>query len=422
MKIKILLLVSLSLYATSLGEILEALEKNSNLLKAKSLETQALKKSYQAQKLKKSPTFEVTLTSLRLFSTPTLHLNLPSLPLTLPMGSKSFFEFEAKVSYPLFTGYALEGEAEKSFYESVISKLKEKELKRELTLKTIKAYYTLFVLQEEQKALKQAQQATLKALQKANGFFEQGLISKSDLLSLESKEFEIKAQLEEIKAKKVASQNLLLYLTGIKPNEVTLKEVVLPKELDFSKRADLVALEKELLKKKATLKIVKSQLYPKVALEVALKRFGNSLKFQGDGIRNRDESYLGAGIKYSLNKTIPSQIEATKISLLATKQFLKDYKEKIRIEIDTQKKQLEALEEKLEWAKKEVAAKREYLKLIKGEYENQLADGEKLSRAIFKLAQAKALLEAIKAQINAQKCKILLLHSYDEFEKIRSSL
>ena len=63
----------------------------------------------------------------------------------------------------------------------------------------------------------------------------------------------------------------------------------------------------------------------------------------------------------------------------------------------------------MEWAKKRVKAAREYAKLVQGRFANQLASADELSRAIAKEAEAKATLEAVRAQIFAKKAQVALL-------------
>ena len=66
----------------------------------------------------------------------------------------------------------------------------------------------------------------------------------------------------------------------------------------------------------------------------------------------------------------------------------------------------------------ELKAQKEYYKLTKGRFENQLASADELSRAIADFYKAKAKVSVLKSQIFIQTTKIGLLAGLDRFKTL----
>ncbi len=413
-----LLLCSVALFGGGLKEVIEALEKN-HLVEAKRYEVQAKEHLVNRAQGANYPTVDASFDGIWLKEQPTITLKLPNASaMRLPMGKKRSFRFEAAISYPLFSGFAITKMIEKSRYEAMAARLRLRDLKRNLALEAVKLYGGLYANSHWLRALEQAKEALKLSYKKAQGFFEQGLVPRSDVANIEAKLYEIEAQIEELRVQKEDITQAFFYLVGFVPKVATLKEFALP-SLDFSKRADIEALKQELLATKSEVGLAKSSYYPQVGLKVAWRRFGDTLALSGDGIRNGDESYFGLGVRYNLYNggRDKERLEATKALVLAKESLLRDYIQRVKRNIAVAKSSLEALQKRFAWALKELEAKREYRALVEGRYDNQLASADELSRAIADEAAAMAKKEELRSKIFIQKYKILLLHSFQAFKE-----
>lgn len=412
-------LLPLFVYA-SVHDIINGVDKNA-LLQSKGYEVRAKEALLRANEGKNLPTIDAKLSAAYLNTTPTMYLHLPRTPtMALPAGTKERYEGEVALRYPLFSGFAITSLIEKSKFAYLKAKLEKKDLARRLYTKALGLYATLYSVQKSKEALQKALRALELSYKKAKGLYDQGLLPQSELLNIEAKKYEIEAKLEEIKSQKKQLQNTLSYLVGFVPKSVALEDIALVKNLDISQRADVKALQKALEMDRSDIKIAKSAYYPKVGIEVAMKRFGDSLALNGDGYQNADRSYVGAAITYNIFNGLADKekIEAAKAKYLARHAFLQDYMHKVQTLVKNEIEKLNSLQKRLLWAKKRLKAARAYAKLMQGRFANQLASADELSRSIAKEAEAKAFLESVKAQIFLQTCRIDLMHGVDVFTRI----
>ncbi len=424
MKRFVTLLLPLGLLAHTLPEILHHVDQN-GLLEAKKYEVLAKKRLYEAAKAKNLFSIDASLQGIWLHETPTmsLHLSLPDMP-PLPSkfqaAAKEQYTGELAISYPLFTGFAITNLIEKSKLDMVKTRLEKRDLKRRLYLKADALYGHIYALEHTKRALHKALQAMELSYRKAKGFYKQGLIPLSDLKNIEAKRYEIEAKLQEIKAATSTLYQELGYLSGQKIQSIDgLPDIELPKNLDVTKRADVLALKKALAMDRKDVALAKSALYPKLFVKGALRGYGDDLSLSGDGYRNGDQSYAAVQMRYNLFNGFgdKAKIEAARAKLLAKRSFLDDYIKRARTQLRSDQLTLRALESKRVWAKKRVEAARSYYELIKGRYDNQLSSADELSRSIASLAEARAQLAGVRSRIFVQKCKIALQVSLEHFVK-----
>ena len=421
---RLLLLLPLGLLAQTLPDILHHVDQN-GLLKAKKYEVLAKKRLYEVAKAKNLFTIDASLQGVYLHQTPTmsLHLslpNMPPLPSKFQAAAKEQYTGELAISYPLFTGFAITNLIQKSRLDIIKTKLEKRDLKRRLYLKASSVYGQIYALEHTKAALRKALEAMELSYRKAKGFYKQGLIPLSDLKNIEAKRYEIEAKLQEIKAATSSLYQELSYLSGQVIRSIDgLPNIALPKRLDVTKRADVLALKKALAMDRKDIGLAKSTLYPKLFVKGALRGYGNDLSLSGDGYRNGDQSYAAVVMRYNLFDGFgdKAKIEAARAKLLAKRSFLDDYLRRARTQLRSDRLTLEALKSKRVWAKKRVDAAKSYYELIKGRYDNQLASADELSRSIASLAEARAQLAGVRSRIFIQKCKIALQVSLQSFAK-----
>ena len=413
-------LLAVALFGGSFEQVLQGVD-SSKLLKAKGFEVKAKEKLYEAARGENLPSLDAKLEAVRLKETPTLYLHIPNLPVMgVPAGTKERYTGEVGISYPLFSGFAITNFIQKSRLEALKAKLEKKDLKRKLYLQAASLYGALYSLSHTIEALQKAKNALEASYKKAKGFYDQGLIPLSDLANIDAKRYETEAKLQETKAKMAQVKEYLRYLAGFAPKEASLPAIVLPQRLDVKKREDILALQQAIAAAQKEVAIAKSSFYPKVGVKAAFRRFGDNLQLDGDGFKNADESYIAGVVEYNLfhGGSDEAKVEAARAKVLAQKAFLSDYIHKAQTELLANLQILKAKKAKLEAAKKGVEAAKSYYELTLGRYKNQLVSADELSRSIASLAEARARLAAARAETFEQQCKVLLLSSLKNFQKV----
>ena len=417
MKKIILFILPVLLFSTTLKEVIKGID-NSLLVKSSKTKTKALKKMVGVYEGKNYPSIDLDFKAIRLKDTPTTTFVLPSMPpITTPIGTKSNVSLSLGFAYPIFTGYAISNMIEKAKLEVIKSKLKTKNLKRELYLKSIMLYSNIYALSKAINATKEAIKALDIYLEKANKLYKNDLINLSEVYNIKAKKYDVTATFETLKAKRNSLINTLFYISGVRveKNLKLIKIAGFEKEKSiinyaFKNREDLNILKKELNIDEREIRLAKSKFYPTVAIVGGIKKQGDSLRLNGNGYSNADESYIGLGVKWNLFDGFAKdrKTEAARLKKEAILLYLNDYKQKIKTNIENSFFVLSSLKSKLLAAKEQLKSQEEYYKLIKGRFENALSSADELSRAIADLAKAKANIQQYKAKIFFQKYKILL--------------
>ncbi len=416
MKKFLLLCLPFIIYASNFQDIIKSIDSN-RLLHSKENLSQMYKKIIKSKEAKNYPSIDMNIKAIRLKDTPSSEFDIPGFPpLTLPVGTKTNLSFEISVTYPIFTGYAITNSIEKAKLQYIKSKLEKDELKRELYIKTVSLYGYIFATNMAINATKEALKSINRSYKKAKGLYKNGFINPADLYNIEAKKYEIEANLDQYKNKKTELINSLNQITNLKTDVKELPKISFSKteneiiKTAFAKREDLQAIKTSLKIDDTDIKLSKSGYYPQVALFGAFKKEGDDLSFDGNGYQNADQSYIGASFKWNLfdGYEKDNQKEAMILKKNAQRLYFNDYKKSIVKDIKNSFSKLHSLQIREKAAQKELEAKKSYLKLTKGRFENALSSADELSRAIANLAEAEAKLKSIKAEIFIQKCTILL--------------
>ncbi len=426
MKKMIMLLLPVLMFSGELANIIQGID-NSLLVKSSKIKTKALKKMVGVYEGKNYPGIDLDFKAIRLKEIPTATFYIPSIPpVTTPVGTKNNVSLELGFVYPIFTGYATLNMIEKAKLEVAKSKLKTKNLKRELYLKSIMLYSDIYALSKAISATKEAIKALDISLKKANSLYKNGLINLSEVYNIKAKRYDVIANNETLKAKKDALINTLYYISGVKiSNDIKLvKTTGLINEKNIIKyalknREDINILKKELDISEREIKLAKSKFYPTVTMVGAIKRRGDNLRLNGNDYSNADESYIGFGIKWNIFDGFSKnrQTEAARLKKEATLLYLNDYMQKVKTDIENSFFVLKSLRAKLSAAKEQLKSQEEYYRLIKGRFANALSSADELSRAIAALAKAKANAQQYKAKIFFQRYKIILQAGLKEFKE-----
>ncbi|WP_353662659.1 TolC family protein [Hydrogenimonas sp. SS33] len=383
----------------------------------------------EAAKGKNLPSLDAHLDAVRLKDDPVMYLHFPLFPAptgAVPMATKSQWHGDLTLSYPLFTGFAVTASIDKASYEHALAALKRDDLRRNLYLQATRLYTAVYAAGRILEAQKKAKKAMDDAYKKAKGLYDNGLLPPADLYNIEAKRYAIEAEITESKNRKSQLLNRLSYLldrpveTADAPEaaQFTLqkKEIL---QTALTSREDIRALKTSLKVDESLEKLAKSRYYPTVGVAAALKKHGDTLRLNGDGYTNADQSYVGATMSWNLFEGFSDEkrVEAARKRILAAKLTLRDYEKRVATELRNAFLDLSAMRSKLLSAQMEVKARKEYYKLTLGRFENQLASADELSRAIADLAAARAKVSALKSELFNEKMTILLMSGLENFRK-----
>ena len=423
MKKYLFLVLPIFLYSANFSDLIKSVDNNL-LVKSKEAQTKALKRLLRAKKAKNYPSVDFNLKTVRLYDTPTTNFDIPLLGSnTIPVGTKTNIDAEIAITYPLFTGYAITKSIEIAKLKVIKNRLETKELKRELYLKIASIYSGIYSLNQAIKASKEAKKAIEKSYKKAKGLYENGLINISNLYKIKAKKYEIISSITSYKEQKNSLIGDLLYLTDIKTDVKKLPKFNLSKKglinIALNQRADIKALKTQLAIDNKDIDLAKSKYYPNIAIFGAIKRQGDDFALNGNGFSNADQSYIGATLKFNIfdGGEKSSEKQAALEKKVARKLYLADYERGIIKNIKNALRRLKSLKSQLKAANQQIEADKSYYKLTNGRFENSLASGDELSRAIANLAKAKAQKEDIKSKIFLQYTKLSLMAGNDYFLK-----
>ncbi len=422
MKKFIFLLLPLFLYSANFSDLIKSVDNNL-LVKSKQEQTKALKKLLSVKKAKNYPSVDFHLKAVRLYDTPTTTLHVPGLNHPLPVGTKTNLDASIAVTYPLFTGYAITNSIKIAKLKLIKNRLETKELKRELYLKIASLYSGVYSLNQARKASNEAKTAIEKSYKKAKGLYDNGFINISNLYKIEAQKYEIISSITSYKEQKNSLINDISYITHIKTDVKSLPDFTVSKKdlisTALSQRADIKAIKTQLKIDNKDIAFAKSKYYPNIAIFGAIKRQGDDLSLDGNGFSNADQSYIGATLNYNIfdGGEKSSERQAALAKKIARKLYFADYQRGVIKNIKNALSKLKSLKSQLKAANKQVEASESYYKLTSGRFENSLASGDELSRAIAELAKTKAKKEDIKSKIFLQYTQISLMAGNDYFLK-----
>jgi len=422
MKRFLFLLFPALIHAQTYQEILNDVDNALQLKNTQQLKESAKLKA-EAKRGKNLPSLDISLSGVWLKEKPTVTFTNT----TFPLSSQRSFTGSLKLSYPLFTGFAISAEIDQAMLEYEKASLEELDLKRNLYLQATQLFGAIYAAQETLHAKQEAKKAIEDAYKKAKGLYDNGILPPVDLYNIEAKRYAIEADITDAKSQKDQLLNQLSYLlnrpiTSVEFSNYPIlklnkKEIIATAMQD---REDIQALQRALKIDKEIEKLAKSRYYPTIALTAELKRRGNTLALDGDGVSNADQSYIGTAISWNLFNGFADekQYEASRYRTLSTQTALNDYKNRVKTELENAFLIVSALQSKLLSAKMELKAQKEYYKLTKGRFENQLASADELSRAIADLSLARAKVSVIESQIFIQTATIGLMAGLERFKTL----
>jgi outer membrane protein len=393
---------------------------NAPLLKAAGAESALYQERSEAAKSARYPFLDARFSGTYLKDRPVVFLqgSFSGLPpgTTLQTQSQELYFGALKLTYPLFTGFALSAGIDAARAEAMKARLKEEDARRNLYLQLIRAYAEAVAMENLARADGEALDAMEKSYEKARGFYEKGLLAESDLLRIEADRFATKSS--EIRHKN-GYEAALLRLSYLSDTNVTqVGALPQPKRTDpnpllaeaLSSRPDLRVLKEELSLAQEQERAAKSGYYPSVALFGQLASQGDTWELDGDGYTNKDKSAAGFEVTYNLFSGFKTahESEAARKAQLGAKWRITAYEKQIETEIRSSLLSLRWGGSDPAAAASRVKAEKAYYAKIQGQFENQLADADLLSRAIASLAKARSEFSVAEARLYASYATLLL--------------
>ncbi len=425
-KILILIAIVNVVSASSVKEILYSIDNSPKVKSAKNL-SKAAYENYLSAVANKMPIIDLSYIASYSKEYPSIKMKLPHMPqIDARVGLKKHFIGEIRVTYPIFSGFAISSMINKANWKAKEAKLRVKDLKRNLYLKAIETFSKIEAINSQITALNKAKLALESGYKKAKSLYKNGLLAQSELFRVKAQLFGVKANIVNLNAQKRSLINLLSYLTGTKVKSVHgrlhLKRLPNINRLiakAYLNRSDLLAIKAQIEQKRADIKLAKSQNYPQINALASLKKEGDNFKLTKNDFSNLNKSYIGVQLKWNIfngGKTT-HQIEAAKYIKLAKSLEYNDYKNLIKMQIRNAKDELNAIFAMLKEAKAELKAQNSYYNLSKGRFENGLISADEFANAIASWANAKANYQTILSKLTTQKAKLWLMTGLDSFKQ-----
>jgi outer membrane protein len=415
------------LHAQSLPELVADC-KNAPLLKAAHAATEVAQAQSDTAKSALYPSLDASLTGTYLKDKPVVYMqsSFSALPpgTTMQIQSQQVYLGALRLTYPLFTGFAVSAGIDAAKIEAMKAQLSEEDTRRNLYLHLVQAYAQAVMAKSIIQADTEAAKAMNDSYAKAKGFYDKGLLAESDLLRIKADRLSIDAALIRDKNLYRSSLLRLSYLSDT--NVTAVSPLPQPQQTApgdalkeaLNERPDLKALRAQLHLAKTRETAADSGYYPKVSVYGQLASQGDTLALDGDGYTNKDKSAAGFEVTYNLFSGFKtsSEHQAAQAAQLSARWAIAAYEKQIETEIRSTLLNLHSLRSESEAAKMQLDAEAAYCAKVEGQFAQQLADADLLSRAIAARARARSQLAVSEAKLYAAYATLLLQISPGAFE------
>lgn len=409
-----LLIFSVNSSAASLAELIE-LSQNNPIIKASQQEAKVYSSLESAAKSYNYPSLDFSYRGIYLQEKPVVYL--PAMfGGEMQMQSQNTYNGALTLSYPLFSGFAISAKIDEARLQKLRALLRVEDAKRNLYLNIVELYSSALSLKHIITSQEIALNATQQSYKKAEGFFEAGVSSPSQLYRIEAMLHRVESELISTKNQYNILLNRLSFMANTEIKDIEELPTIGTIEFEeiqkaaLQKRPDLLSLRVMVEESDAKIALAKSQYYPTLALFAQAAYQGDTPALDGDGYTNKNKSYAGFTLEYNLFSGFKdsTQVEAARESKLASEFALQSYKERVNTEIYSSYLTLQSLLTQRVSANAELKAQSSYEQLIQGEFENQLTDADMLSRAISSSAMARAFLIQTESKLYNAYAKLLL--------------
>ncbi len=319
------------------------------------------------------------------------------------VGSRDQFNWDLKLTQPLFTGFALSAKTRLAELGVSISEVDQQLAVLDLTAQVRLTYYEILRKKQLLKVAEETVTQLTAHLKDAQNFFDQGLIPLNDLLKSKvalSNADQIRLQAESDLELAVSQLNLLLRLPLEQPTAIVdqtpdpepLPELAPLFEEALSNRPEPRTLQLALDKNDQQLRLAKSSYYPEVDLEGRYSRTGDDPAASNNDYANDHNESLGVKATWTFfewgrtRAQVRSQIHA-RDSLAAQ---VEETMDTVRLQVRQNWLQLKVARASIKTAEEAQIQAEENFRLTRLQYQQALATSSDVLDARALLSQAEA--------------------------------
>lgn len=340
---------------------------------------------------------------------PTSSINIGNKPLNLPSRADAFVG-TASIEELVYGGGRLKYAQESTKLLSEVAKLDIDKNKEDVSYAIINSYYALYKISQSKKVVAQNLESIAKHLKQAQRFFEQGLVTKNDVLRFQLLQANVSLNQMELESnRKIVNYNLSILL-GLPENEEikTIEPSVLlqsDKPLNYyteaaiANRQEVKQIDKHRQISDVNIKTIKTNALPTVGVGANLYYVNPSGNFIPSANQFMVPITLGANISWNIgslwtnkNKIAAAKIQQSSISI--QKDILTD---NLKTEVNKNYQTYQVALSKIKVLETSVNQATENDKLLESKYKNNVASATDRIDAETLLYQAKINLELAKA-------------------------
>ncbi len=319
-----------------------------------------------------------------------------------PISSLEVAQANISINMPVFHGLALRTLHRLAELDVKTTLVEKERIRQELIFHVKEAYYRLLKatrrVQEAHKAVDRLEAH----LKEAQGFFEQGLIAKNDLLQSEVALAQAKhALIIAQNAVKMArsSLNILIQRPVTEKTEIIDTLSVRPEipnfdkclHLALKKRPEIKAAKLAILKAQQGIRLAKSSFYPWIDLQAVYHREGDDILPKENPYGESENAWLGIVINWRIWEWGRrfDEISSARAQVLAQEAALREIKDQITLQVRQALLRLSEAYNRLEVTKKTIEMAEENYRLNEARYQEQLASSSDVLDAQDMLTRAR---------------------------------
>jgi len=344
------------------------------------------------------PEFSTSYSYTRLYKVTTVKLS----GMEVEMGDHNNYQWDAAVTQPIFTGYALTSAHELAKLGIDQSKAAIELEKLDLALSIKEAYFNILKADKAVGVAKSAVDSLEAHLAVAKNFYDVGMIPVNDMLKAEvelanAQHTYIKAQNDARLAR--VSFNVLLSRSVDDSYEIEDILIYTPESPDFNAclekalkgRPEIKSIELSDSQIDQQIRLAKSSYYPNAAFTAKYIKAGDTPDVSGSAYQMANQWQATVGLSWTFwdwdkSKSSVRQVESQKKQLAQTRKTIEDG---IRLELKSAILGLKEAEEKIPTAKKAVDQAEENLRVSEERYKAQVTTSTEVLDAQSLLSQAR---------------------------------
>ncbi len=327
--------------------------------------------------------------------------------------------FSLSLKFPLFHGLSISAKKALARLSVDLSAVEEERLRQELILRVKEAYFRVVEAEEEYLLAQKSFERRKAHLRDAEGFFREGLISRSEFLYAQAEFREAEEHLARAENRlglARASLNLLLVRPlkaeiGVK-REFLLKPVKFSYEkllsLAYERRPEVQAASLRVSMARERIRLSRSRYFPWLDLEAGYTWHGDSLTFSENPYGDRENLWVGVNLNWELWDwgIRAREVSAARAEAEALRALLKEVKDQVALEVHQAWLELSAAKKRLSAAQSARLAAEEHFRLERARFREGLTDTTHVLDAETLLTRARAQEIAAQAEYEIARARL----------------